>query len=708
MSYSRPQKLGELIQEKLDQLAPKYPEISQELGKIANGLRIDVLQKALKGPERPDFRARQQLCCEVENFLEAALEELGLDEEKREALRRDILKMRLAIRPLLSPELGGSVDLTALDEPFRVSAAGEPDTPVTPSPPIPEGPKVIVSPALPDSAPPPERPAPKRVRLSPEQREAAERFKEALEDVDEEAILEAGRTLFSMTGGKEVEVRKYVSENLGPVYGRRFSEAINAQNYPKALEACQHYREIATSARVTRDLLLAMAELKYFHFDDEEEARQLIDEAVNVMEGNAEDPQIAEVREKLFGPPPELKRRRRRIRALITLGVAMTVGASAVVTDRLTDGELQRTGRDVKNFLAEKYKEYQSDQLIREARQARQAGRPEAAMALYRKARELNPDEIDAFYSYIMLAAKEENADLTSLVKEVNAELEKKPREARFHFLLGHLLRRQGNDKEASTAFAKAHEINPDNAGYLKIHIRGLLDSGEGEKALGLAEKAVKEQPDNLDYAILKADTLIMLGRQPEEAVQLADRVIQAGRQEGQGDYFKERLGRAYELKSAALFNQGVALFNQGRKQEPDEAGKKFSASLEALKTARNILGNETSVIANMAYTYQALGLTAKGANRDNFYRSALKYFRKALEQSPGNTEYLSAQADIHEAMGNHKMAKKLRKKVKALKEGKPADDRIKNLRAGSIPPTKSSGESKNPRLKGRRGKSRR
>src|SRR5262249_38940695 len=110
-------------------------------------------------------------------------------------------------------------------------------------------------------------------------------------------------------------------------------------------------------------------------------------------------------------------------------------------------------------------------------------GRPDEAIAAYRKAVELKPD---LFQSHFNLGrALEDNGRPDEAAASYRRALDLKPDYAQAHYDLGNALRKQGRLDEAVAAFRRAIELKPD---YAEAHCNlGLTLRQRGEFAEALA-----------------------------------------------------------------------------------------------------------------------------------------------------------------------------------------------------------------------------
>ncbi len=158
---------------------------------------------------------------------------------------------------------------------------------------------------------------------------------------------------------------------------------------------------------------------------------------------------------------------------------------------------------------------------------AQQPGTTDEAMAQYRRALELRPQNAGAHYSFGVFLAGQ--GQLDEAIAHFNEALRLKPDFAQAHNNLGAALASQGRLAEADHHFERALQISPDYAEARYNHAKTLL-------ALGRAREAVREYRETLrlnpDLPAALRDLAWVLATHPDaglrdgaEAVRLAERL---------------------------------------------------------------------------------------------------------------------------------------------------------------------------------------
>jgi Flp pilus assembly protein TadD len=127
---------------------------------------------------------------------------------------------------------------------------------------------------------------------------------------------------------------------------------------------------------------------------------------------------------------------------------------------------------------------------------ARNKQRPEA-IALFRRAATLEPDDTRAHYNLGVALAEEKNHTeaLTAFQEAVRTQ----PRCPETHYGLGNVLGELGRDEEAVTAFRTAIQLQPDHAGALHNLGAALTRLRRGGEGAVFLEQAVRLRPEFAD-----------------------------------------------------------------------------------------------------------------------------------------------------------------------------------------------------------------
>jgi tetratricopeptide (TPR) repeat protein len=124
-------------------------------------------------------------------------------------------------------------------------------------------------------------------------------------------------------------------------------------------------------------------------------------------------------------------------------------------------------------------------------------GRPQDAVAEYRKAIQKNPAALNLHYRLgrALLLESHEPANLREARKEFEAELALNPSDAVAQYQVGQILLAEQNPVGAAARFERAVSLNPDFAEALVALAKTKSDAKKYGEAITLLERAVKLQP---------------------------------------------------------------------------------------------------------------------------------------------------------------------------------------------------------------------
>jgi len=182
-------------------------------------------------------------------------------------------------------------------------------------------------------------------------------------------------------------------------------------------------------------------------------------------------------------------------------------------------------------------------------------GKPDEAVACYRKALEFRPDYAEAYNN--MGATLEEKGDKDEAIAAYRKALEFRPDYAEACHNLGNTLKAKGEVEEAVACYRKATEINPKYAEAFNSLGIALKEQGKLDEAIESYQKALELEPGGAGAYYNIANALGERGK--------ADEAI-------------ERYLKAIELKpeyAEAYVNMGNMLKNQGRLDEAVDSYRK-------------------------------------------------------------------------------------------------------------------------------------
>lgn len=238
-------------------------------------------------------------------------------------------------------------------------------------------------------------------------------------------------------------------------------------------------------------------------------------------------------------------------------------------------------------------------QTIRDALAHHQAGRIEAAEALYRGVLSAEPGHVDALHYLGVIAHQRGRPE--QAVDLIGRALATMPFMPDAHVHLGLALKRQGKFSAAVASFRKAIELAPGHAGAHDNLGSTLLAQGDAKGAEAMHRKALAFAPGHATATNNLANALLNQGRH-EEAIALFEGLVAS----------KPDFGEVYG-------NLGNALMAAGRWADARRALERGVALRPGDWSAWNNLGN---------------ALQAMGRHGD-----ALAAFRKSLDIKPDNPE---------------------------------------------------------------------
>ncbi len=336
--------------------------------------------------------------------------------------------------------------------------------------------------------------------------------------------------------------------------------------------------------------------------------------------------------------------------------------------------------------LPEAYKAYKalsdadpedSASLVKMSEIERRQGKYDDALAIIRRARKIDPDNLEAGYNEGLLLdvlGKTDDAakvfeEMVALTSHANGAYTSEERNNRGIFLerLGAVYHEQNRVDKAIETYQKLIELGGDSAinGY-RSEIEVYTDAKQYDKAADIARKAVADNPKDRELKLALADTLVSTGKE-DEAVSVAlstlnntddDRITWIGlgqlytRLHRWKDAEKaldkaEPLSKSKDDKIILYFYRGVWAERQ----------KKFDPAEQAF---RQVLDLDPTNVATLNY----LGFMY--ADKGTHLPEALKMIRKAVELDPMNGAYLDSLGWVYFKMGDNEDAEKYLKQAVA------------------------------------------
>lgn len=330
---------------------------------------------------------------------------------------------------------------------------------------------------------------------------------------------------------------------------------------------------------------------------------------------------------------------------------AILIGGAISVYSIPYLGEFPASG----NFVAW----VQVSQICREAQGLSRSGKVDAAIAKYKEALALNPEDDNIYRKMAEVLAFETN-QWNEAEKLVRQALLRDDKDAESYALLAYIQYRNGQKVEAKETIRKAFELKPKNPEIQAL--RGLILVSQGDKSgEQLAEDAFRNNKNNPAIArvlsLLFLNESVDLNRAEElarEAVRLApnnadfqDNLATVLIAEQKFEGAQEALKTAAKLESNNPFRLsklGMFLIDQKREKE----------ALPYLQNAVD-LDNKNPV------RYFELGRALISANQS---ADAIPVLKKAVELAPDEMAYKQELADAYFYAKNYQMAAKLFEEV--------------------------------------------
>ncbi len=262
-------------------------------------------------------------------------------------------------------------------------------------------------------------------------------------------------------------------------------------------------------------------------------------------------------------------------------------------------------------------------------------GRPQEAVAQYRKALEIKPDFAEAHNNLGNALTSCGRPD--EAIAYLRKALEFKPDFADAHYNLGNALASRGQPDEAIAEYQKALEIDPD---YAEAHYNigtVLAKRGLSDEAIAEYQKALEIRPDYAKAHYNLGNSLAGRGR-PDEAIVHYRKALQI-----KPDYAEAYNNLGVSLGGSGRFDAAIAHFNKALELNPDYTSARNNLGIvqsrrEALLTTlaqqRESLRsrpNDVTLLNDIAWT---LATNPNTSIRNG--RTAVELAQRAVELSEG------------------------------------------------------------------------
>jgi Flp pilus assembly protein TadD len=211
--------------------------------------------------------------------------------------------------------------------------------------------------------------------------------------------------------------------------------------------------------------------------------------------------------------------------------------------------------------------------------------RPEEAVAAWKKAVTLNPEEAKAHFN---LALALDNAGLRDeAMTEYRRTVELDPENAPAYTNLAVSLARMGNLNDAIDCLVKSAALNPENAKTLNNLGAALIQAGRFEEAIGYCRKAVEIDPEDGDAQNSLGSALAMTG-ELNEAISHLEKAVALS-----SDSFEYRYNLGRFLAAAGRYQEAVPHFEQA----VSLSGGREPLSLEMLAAMYSEVGRPAEAV---------------------------------------------------------------------------------------------------------------
>lgn len=153
-------------------------------------------------------------------------------------------------------------------------------------------------------------------------------------------------------------------------------------------------------------------------------------------------------------------------------------------------------------------------------------------------------------------------------VSYLRSALEKDPRDARSHFMLGQAYRRMRKFDDAAGEFDQVVAVDKD---YPNLSLeRGLLfeESGDLQKAIDQFKGALAKAPNDVDLQLVVGSAYVMIGR-PDEAIDSLNKVLKARPTNAEAEHY---LGRAQMLQGTSKWADAMRHLKKAVELDPTRA----------------------------------------------------------------------------------------------------------------------------------------
>ncbi len=293
----------------------------------------------------------------------------------------------------------------------------------------------------------------------------------------------------------------------------------------------------------------------------------------------------------------------------------------------------------------------------------RRLGRPQEALAFYRRAVALLPDELLFHYGlsacllaleqfreaqdearvavfqdpgnqhyYVTLAhAARGNKDVATAEHAVREALKISPRNPHLHNLLGHVMSDAQRFQEAEESVRHAVGLEPDRAGFHDHLATLLLRRSKSDEGLSHAARAAELEPKNLHFGLVHAIRLKEAGRLQEAEAAAREVIARVPEAANARDFLGHLLAQSGRVDDA------IVAFEEADRLEPGNAPRlsALSHSLARNERAKEAIATIRAAIAadaGQANYFVHLGNLLRHEGADGEAEAALT---KALELAP-------------------------------------------------------------------------
>ena len=200
------------------------------------------------------------------------------------------------------------------------------------------------------------------------------------------------------------------------------------------------------------------------------------------------------------------------------------------------------------------------------------AGQYEEAIASYKEAIRIKPDDADAHYNLGVTYG--ESGQYEEAIASYKEALRIKPDDADAHYNLGYVYRELGQYEEAIASFKKSIHIKPDDADAHYNLGYAYRKLGQYEEAIASFKKSIRIKPDDAN-AHFNLGLAYDESGQYEEAIASYKEVLRIKQDDADAHY---NLGYVY--RELGQYEEAIASFKKSIRIKPDDANAHYSLGL--------------------------------------------------------------------------------------------------------------------------------